>query len=257
VSVLYQGAPGSGKTYNMATWPSPFFLYFDTNLMGLAKFTGIPYVVVESWDELAKIWLPAIKNRRLSEYVSGMVEADGSRPFKDYRVRTLCLDSLTFQVNKTLLELEPGAGNDTRGMWGEYYSRIHTLLTVATQATLPVPRDASKECYHVLASVHEDTMTDSDGNLTAIKPSVQGKMRGHLTAYFNAVLLTESYIIPANESGPRRQDFRVWSLASNKLREAKDQVSGGRFGKLPPSCGGTFPELNKFWGLEPPAGPTP
>lgn len=267
VSVMYQGPPGSGKTHCMATWPQPFFLYFDTNLSTLAKFDDIPFVTVQDWAEVERVWIPAIKNRRLTEYVQSFVDEQGAKPYANYKVRSLCIDSLTFFVNKNVLELGDG-GAKSLGYdgWDQYYGRLHRLVTVATQATLPVNADPSKESYHVLASVHEDRASDSEGNLQGISPSVQGKMRGHLTAFFNAVLLTQCEVKSRDLPNPdksqpperlRERHFSVHSVSPDRFREAKDQVSGGRFGTLPVRCGGTWPELNSYWNIEPTTKETP
>ena len=127
--------------------------------------------------------------------------------------------------------------------WDAYYARLHRLISDSTSATTPSNVEPNLECYHVVASVHEDSKSDAEGRVTSVVPSVQGKMNSHLTAFFSCHLLMD----PQELKGERTYQVRTTSAG---LRHCKgDQIGGGRYQKLPNKLGGTYPELAKAWGM--------
>lgn len=236
-SVLVQGPPGEGKTHFITTWPNVFVMVFDPNTATHDRL-GVPYAIVRDWAEVDRFWLRALKERRLTELVRSIEADDGSHPYADFTVQTLAVDSVTFMLSKTVLELSKGATKDMgyEG-WDKYYSRIYQLLDAALEATKPDPRRPDAECYHFVASVHEANQTDDDGKLKAILPAVQGRMISHFTSFFDAQFLTSV----RSESGKRT----YWiSPVGDAIRKSKGDTVGGLMKAIP----NTYQALAEAWG---------
>lgn len=260
VSVLYQGPPGEGKTTYALSWPNPFVLYFDKNLGTLRDFPGIPFVTPQTWQEVDQVWIPAIQNRRLTELVQGFVDDNGQHPYPNYKVRTLVIDSFTNFVNMNVLELGDG-GAKSLGYdgWDTYYGRINRLMTATTASAIYNPKRPTQESYHVVGTIHEDNQRDEKGNLTGIKPSVQGKMANHFTSYWDTVLLTDTSVdvveVPSNDKSKpatksRLKNHFVWATDPSPLRKSK--VSREFAKLLPRTLAGDFATINKYIKLEGP-----
>jgi len=255
VSILVQGRGGTGKTHFMVTCPGPFFLIWDTNLATHYKFPDLPFVQVQSWEEVEDYWLDAIKKRRLTEIVQSFQSADGTKPFQSYKVETLCLDSLTFFANQTLLELAEGHAKMKRSYWDEYYSRFHRLVSAACGSTFLDNAHPDRECYNVVASIHEEDRFESikvgdewQRRLLGTFPTVAGKMANQLDTYFSTHLLCD--VSEKMGPGGKVRNHLLKTITQGSRRCKPDQVGGGsRWKTLPESMSNTWQALSVGWGM--------
>jgi len=240
-SALVQGPAGTGKTHFLSTWPNPFFLVFDVNT-GTHERLGVPHVVVKDWAEVERYWLRALNTRSLSSLIQSIETEDGSRPYADYQVKTLCVDSITFFANGNVLELGRGGSRDMGFMgWDTYYARLHKLLDAGLKATKS--DRPGEETYHFVASIHEDTKTNDAGQIVAILPAIQGKMASHFLSYFDCQFLTKV----RSEGGLKC--YYLTTLPEGPRQNSKGDTIGGP-GALPPLVPNSYQDLAKAWGWE-------
>jgi hypothetical protein len=262
VSLIYQGAPKSGKSTYALTWPDPFVFYFDKNMGVLREHPGVPFIQLDSWEEIEQRWLPAIANRRLTELVQAFTDDDGQKPYATYKVRTLVVDSFTNFLNMNYTQLEQAAPIGKNGekdgywIWREYFNRANRFINICTQASIPNPRRPQSETYHFVGTVHEKSEYDSTGVLLSTGPSVQGKLAEQFASYFDAVLLTECINGPSVEVPPAKPGAAPTKLRTKQyFIHAADygvrrSAISGEFAKLPPKLNGDYATINEYLKLE-------
>lgn len=263
VSLVYQGQPKSGKTTYAFSWPSPFGLFCDKNLGTLRDFPGVPYVTPQTWEEIERDWIPAIANRRLSELVQSFTDENGIKPYPQYKVRTLVLDSFTNFLNMNYNELEQIAPLGKTGekdgywIWREYFNRANRFINVCTQATIHNPKRPQLETYHFVGTVHEKVDYDAEGRVLDITASVQGKLSTQFASYFDAVLLTECMTgstveLPPEKPGapPSTKRLKNYFIHAADASNVRKSAISGEFSKLPPKLKGDYATLEQYLKLE-------
>lgn len=240
-AILMFGEQDTGKSWAAYTFPDPFSIYFDTNLATLSKFPDVPFVVPNVWRELEETWIPAIRNRKLSEMVGK-------------RVQTVVIDSLSFCNKMVMDELSQRGKMAMENLqWSELYARLSQLVGAGAGATKPHPSNPQAETYHFICTVHKTIRMGKKGEVLKVAPTVDGQLRDQLFSYFDAVLVCDSQSIPREvviEPGKppkivqEKQRF-AWTVDPDTLTKSKNHI-----GAIPPKVIPTYDVLARYWNLD-------
>lgn len=173
-SILLEGEPGTGKTYNALHMPGPILcIYADNNRMTLEMMgqerDDITEVRVETWADFDPGLVNLIKNREL-----------------DYE--TIVVDSID-ALYAILVDKE--RGNKTKLGFDEWANVLNTQRRVTFELTQSCRPQSGKRDYNFIATAHLQAQTNADGNLVRYEPAIQGSFRNKIEAYFDLVLLAD------------------------------------------------------------------
>ncbi len=237
LSVLYVGAPKSGKTHCTCTWPKPLVLYWDKNLATIKKFPGVEYVQLDSWKEFKQEVVPLIQNREWPNSSGELV------PFP---YSTLVLDSASTLFETLLRELQKiYKGFDLWNMvYAEFLGTMRVLVRLATPDNSPTSPTAN-----VVVACHTRDRENEAGNIVKITPDLAGQSKDAFPRLFDTILLCSR--TTSGASNELKTESHVYTVNPNSRFDfVGDGVGGGKNMVLPPKTGGTYPELCKAWGLE-------
>lgn len=228
------------------SWPNPLFICMDPNLGTLDERPDIPRIIPESWDQLEGAILPAIRQRRLTEMVRGFTLPDESKPWEDYTVQTVVLDSFTHLGVLIKSELTKDGDKDMgyEG-WDKYQGRLKKTSRVLTQSALYKP---NAETYNAIGTIHEKVIFNEKGDLKAVEPTLQGGGGGDFFWSHWSNILACKKTLKQKGGGNQKEmipSYVCYSVPPDKFRSVVLDTSQ----KLPPVLenGGTYPELAKFW----------
>jgi len=180
---------------------------------------------------------------------------------REWDAATVVLDSYTVVGTYAVAEAmgAPAAltqdGNLKQARWTNVASDQFTELLDLLSATQPM---FGKLSYHVVVTVHEqdENVVDAEGKVTgisAVNPAVPGGFRRNFGAKFDCIFLTRT--LPLYEQGPDKvrrivgADHKMWTVAPDHLRSAKDGIGGNGGRKvLPPTVPNTWEALQAAWG---------
>ena len=219
-TVLYKGVPGSGKTYNILSWPQPIVVaYFDENLLTLrqAMDSGVdvkPYFC-KDWHQFYDEFVPAIVHRE--------VEA------KTIAIDTL--DPLGIMIQRDIQGTKPKFSQPDFGIL------LNRWIDVMSQLVSCTKHKDGKPGYNFVAAVHLKDITNEGGTLVRIAPQIMGTFRDILEQFFDWVLLCEAKAEVKGNSPPKKV-FTVRSIPHTSHHTCKG-------GDLPAVCSGEYKELMK------------
>lgn len=182
ISVLYKGASGTGKTFNMLTFPQPIVVaYFDVNRKTLTDAmragVNVKPVFPNTWAEYQNIFVPAVKNRQLE-------------------ARTIVVDTLDFlAMNLMWPSIQGTKSSLAQADFGTGLNRLVSTTTDLVEATRYIP---GKRNYHVVMGCHLRSETDATGNLVRITPSIMGQFKDIVEDCFDIVLLCGAELAARN-----------------------------------------------------------
>lgn len=240
-AISLMGDYDTGKSFSALTFPDPFVLYFDTNLSTLAKFENVPFTTPLSWREVEEHWIPALRERRLSE-------------FAGKKIQTFIVDSISF-LNASRMENLSSRGKMAMEnlQWSELQANLTQLLRAAGDATKPHPMRPDAETYHFVATCHIRLQLDKKGAPLKTIPLIDGQTKDQFYSFFDAVLITDSQTVPRSvevETGkpPRtvyeKQRF-AWTVDPNPYTKSKNHI-----GPIPPRVIPTYDVLAAHWKLD-------
>lgn len=237
LKIAYWGPPFSGKTEAMCSWPSPVVLQFDPDARTARKRKPLVPVLQLPLEMYHQEVLPAIRERRIDDFVRRIVDPDtGDMPFREYVTQTLIKDSWTFYASAVLALCPAGSTTNKHEPWQKLLDRCRLTANILNAATQP---DSQGRAYHYLAAIHEEKDMEAD-KVVEILPTLQGKFANEFFAHFNAVLQT--YV----KTGP---SYKVKTRPTNLRPRMGDRVGGGSLGVLPEVCNGDYKTLMQAWGL--------
>ena len=220
-TVLYKGAPGTGKTHNILTWPQPIVgAYFDSNLMTLrnAMKAGVevtPYFC-KDWRQFADVFVPAVTNREI-------------------KARTIFIDTLDPLGLKMQKDIQ---GTRPRLTQADFGTILNRWVDVMGQLVDSTKHSASGPGYNLVCSVHLKDVTDDNGSLLRVSPQLMGAFKDMLEQFFDWVLLCEASVVAKTVAGKSvfTKHYQVRTVPPTPQHTCKG-------GGLPPVCGGTYTEL--------------
>ena len=237
ISILIQGPVGSGKTWFAQTMPDPTFIMTDMNVGSLVDVVRDPFYVT-SWEEWMDKYRPAIDNRLLPD--KSLILDTGGKLF-------------------TLLEQHigkargAGSGPEGWGEWGRFKSLAQQVVDHLTTSCIPTDNHPG---YHVLMTMHEKTLTNEKGVITAIKPMMSSAFADNIGASFDCYFTAEqkSTKLVTREPGKpaivtrQPEEYILHTVRYDDYRDVKDG-RGGRGGihKLPKEVPNDFPTVLKMW----------
>ncbi len=235
LSILYRGQEKTGKTFNMATFPKPFFIYADKNISTIRKFPNLDYSPLENYGQ----W----HDQLLPELLAGT-----ETWLKAYD--TLAIDSLSalFRMCKAWGEYKNYKGFD---LWGY----VLTTFVGDLELYLSLGKAAGREgkpTYHTVASVHEQEIMDDAGALLRIGLAIQGQSAGQVAPLFDSVFCTESTTKKKMTPGQPPEtaaEYFIYTVSPDRFRKCGDGIGGGKYKTLPTKMQGTYPDLMKAWGM--------
>jgi hypothetical protein len=136
--------------------------------------------------------------------------------------------------------------------FGRLLSKLTTAVIDCTDATVERP---GCESYHVVLAAHLKDIYQMRGDervLTGIRPAIDSTFKDLLPRLTSFAFLCETELEPVTSPGKpayMRTKYVVRTTPPSKLYVCGDRIGGGRFNTLPPTVGGTYPELCAAWGL--------
>lgn len=249
VSLLLQGASGSGKTHFACTMPEPIVMgVTEPNISvvvgRIQESHAITMYPLKSWDDY-KWFVRKTKNR-------------------EWNAATVVLDSYTLVGDFITLaqKSQPGALNKQGQLvwskWDLIKGHQFTEILDFLSATQPMP---GKPSYHIVVTVHEqeEFIRNPEGEtvgISGISPAVPGGGRKNFGAKFDCVFyLASGTRMEKDAKGVGRVagvEHRLWTVPPDQLRAVKDGLGGNGGRKvLPPTVENTWPALCEGWGSEP------
>lgn len=229
-SLLYMGAPKSGKTKVALSWPNPFVVYWDNNRATLLAHPGIPFVVPES----RKQWVEEI----LPWMVSDAFAIDHPA------VQTIVFDTFSMFATHQEMEVRGKAemmdvrGGDWQTLKNRHISDFNALARLHNGHTATGTR------YNMVVTCHEQEQYGSAGDpskfsmeqkVIGIKPLVGGQMASLLAGQFDLVLCLERKVETITQPGkPATLRTRYIGRALERP-EHKNPAGGTLWGKTLPS----------------------
>lgn len=174
-SILLEGEPGTGKTFNVLQMPGPILcIYADNNRMTLEMIQqqrdDITEVRVETWADFDPGLINLIKNRELE-------------------FETIVVDSIDMLF---AIRVDKERGNQTKLDFDNWANVLNTNRRVTFELTQACRPRENKRDYNLVATIHIQAQTNKDGNLIKYEPSIQGSFRNKIESYFDLVLLADS-----------------------------------------------------------------
>ena len=216
--VLYKGPPGSGKTYNILSWPQPIAVaYFDQNKLTLREHmdAGVdvtPYFC-KDYDQFYNDFVPAVVHRELD--------------VKTVAVDTL--DPLGIMMQRHIQGTRPKFTQPDFGILLNRWMDIMSQLTGSTE------QQDGKPGYNFVAAVHLKDVTNEAGTLVRVTPQIMGAFRDQLEQFFDWVLLCEAKAT-AKGNEPLKKSYTVRSIPHTSYHTCKG-------GNLPAITSGIYSDL--------------
>lgn len=236
ISILLQGSVGSGKTWFAQTMPDPTFIMADLNVGSLIEVERDPYYVT-SWDEWVNKFQPAIDNHLLPG--KSIILDTGGKLF----------ELLSNHIGKS-----HGAGSGPEGFneWNRFKSLAQQVIDHLVYACVPKHDHPG---YHILMTMHEKTLTNAQGQVTAIKPMMPSALADNIGACFDCHFVAEQKVIKDVERQPnkpaivtRSEEYILHTVRYDEYRDVKDgRGNRGGLAKLPKEVPNDFPTLLELW----------
>ena len=225
-SLLYMGAPKSGKTRVALTWPNPFVVYWDNNRATLLAHPGIPFVVPESREQWVKEILPWMVSAAFAD--------------EHPTVETIVFD--TFSMFATRQEMEVRGKSETmQAKDGDWQTLKNRHISDFNQlARLHNGTTATGRRYNMIVTCHEQEQYASTGvmqeqKLVGVKPLVAGQMSALLAGQFDLVLCLERRVVAFRQTGKPTTMTAQYVARALERPEHKNPAGGTLWGKtLPP-----------------------
>lgn len=229
-SLAYKGPSGTGKTTNLASWPTPIKIaYFDRNLKTIRE------LIRDGLD--AEVFIFDTFKEFEDKFVHKVVH-------REFEAQTIGIDTIDFAAGMLMKETQGTKMRMTRGDWGVMLSKLRSVFYDLTSACATIPDLPS---YNVVTNYHMMDITDGDGALLRTAPKIAGGFRDELEAYFDSVLYCTSQIsskpVPQPGGGSRlipSKEFVCHSVPPSPFITCKG-------GGLPPVTPGDYPTLRKEW----------
>lgn len=241
LKICLQGPPFCGKSEFLCSFPAPVVIQHDPDARTVLKRKKRIPVLAVPIDMIHQEILPAIRERRIDEYVHRIIDPDtGEQPFKDYVTRTIGWDSWTYYAVNVLGQCPPFSTTNKHEPWQKLLDRCRITANILNNCTAP---DAKGRWYHYVACIHEEDYLDpKTQELVEVLPTLQGKFQNEFFANFSAVLQLEV------RTGP---SYMTITRPTKQRPRMGDRVGGGALGTLPAEmrdC--TYEMLMKHWGLK-------
>jgi hypothetical protein len=238
-NVCYWGTQKTGKTFYACSYPNPVCIVLDPNLGTLNEHPHIPQLIPESWDQIERDILPAIKQRRMTE----LLQASGNPAWQDYEVQTIIVDSYTHLAMLIKSELTYDSDKEMGyDGWDKYQARLKKVLRTHTQAALPLP---GKPFYHAVGTIHEKWMTNEKGEIQGCGPAIQGSANETFFSFWSAILATDKRVTETGAGIQKTTKVEYFCHTIPPDRHRKEVVDPT--GELPPKTGGRYEDLMKHW----------
>ncbi len=218
--VLYKGVAGSGKTFNILSWPQPIAVaYFDKNLLTLRDHMDMgvdvkPYFC-RNYDDFYNSFVPAVVHHEID-------------------AKTIAVDTLDPFGIMMQRDIQGSKPKFTQPDFGTLLNRWMDIMSQLVDATKHYD---GKPGYNFIAAVHLKDVTNEAGTLMRIAPQIMGAFRDQLEQFFDWVLLCEGKI-SAKGNEPPKKVYTVRTVPHTAYHTCKG-------GKLPPICSGIYSELMK------------
>ena len=176
ITLMLKGAPGSGKTWKAAHFPSPVIFNFDNNLSGLRK---LPTEV----RELVRIVNPRLDKK--GKEVKGQMVFDNfvsqlDEVAEDESVQTIIIDSLT-TLAEVLIDKCVGSSNPATKVQIQHYGDFTRYLKWLAE-TLLCAKDLDK---NIIWIAHEQMIRDELTQTIVYTLNIVTKIKDNLDLYFS------------------------------------------------------------------------
>jgi hypothetical protein len=239
ISGLYLGDAYTGKSHNLATWPVGLVVCFDPHADTILKFPGWSVAMVETWGEFERDILPHIKNRTVSKLTG--------RP-----VGTVGVDSMSLGASRLATEVQGRKERLTKPDFGIILSKLSTAVMDMTDSCTP---KEGKESYHTIFTSHLKTVSTGEGEaqrIVGIRPAIVGEFANLFPRLTSFTFICGSRVKQDRQPNQPPTESREYFVhTAPPPPDPKLYVCGNRVGdrSLPPTLGGTYPELTAAWGI--------
>lgn len=262
-TVLYLGAPGSGKSLRMLSWPKPIlYILWDSNsrthedyVRSLTEEGGfepkhqVQVIAPPDAGFFSKNVIPAIQNRQLERLASvpelSHLDVDALR-----ETQTIALDTYSVMSQRMLMSLGGEAGQLDHADRRLVLNRLVHWTDVLTGVSRP---QTGKPNFHFVAGSHEEARYNEQGNITEISPHIEGRFRLLLGNMFDTVVLSMSESkaknrpVPGGVETEYSKEFYVLTIPPDRFRRLKG-------GSLPPKLPGFYQDMMEAWNNQKPKG---
>ncbi len=230
-SIIYKGDPGSGKTFNSATWPGPLkYAYFDRNLKTISG-------LIENGLDAELFIFDNFKEFE-DEFVLKVLH-------REFEAETIVVDTLDGMAAMCINNVQGIKPKLTIPDWGLIVNKLRSICSDLTSAAAPFP---DKPAYNIIFNYHLMDITNDDGALLKTVPMISGRFKDEIEAYVDTVLYCKAQIssapVPQPGGGKKlvpSKQFLCHSVPPNPFITCKG-------GGLPPTLDGTYGNLMVEWG---------
>ena len=181
IKTMAVGESGTGKSQFAASFPTPGFVFdFGKEIL---SYRGKDFTY-EQYELTAQGW---------SKYERDFIQV--KKDVKEKVYKTVIVDNLSSMTDLCMekaLQLDPKRSATGGPLWQVHYSMVKNLMEGKLRQMLNL------DCNLVFIA-HLDPITDDNGAVIGVEPSLTGKLSGDVPAYFDEVFY---HAIKRGPNGP-------------------------------------------------------
>jgi len=214
LKILVYGKPGVGKTVFASTAPRPLFVDFEA---GTLSITGKPIDVVSltSYIQLYEIYM------ELYDRETGQLKGN--------KYDSLVIDSLT-EVQKLNMDMVLSSGVEAKPTKDRDVPELRDYQKSMAQIGRLVRAFRNLPMNIIFTALPVEVRDEKTGIITAIKPSLPGKLSDEVAAYMDII----GYLWVEDVTGENGQTKKMRKLLTQPSEPfyAKDRSPGGKLGTI-------------------------
>ena len=175
---LIEGDMGAGKTTLASTWPSPYFMDSEKNVVLRKK--HIPFMDIGSTDKASHL--------KIEQVLSGF--RDQTEPYNKFK--TIVFDTVSTWADMMILHIQkklgqdPLAAREKKTSWGEHWNILKNML----KRIMAIALDITNANVIFICHVQIDKVFET-GEIIGGYPEVLGSFRTSIGKFFNDVIYME------------------------------------------------------------------